>query len=467
MEKSIKHEYIILGLILIIASALRLAWIFYCDTVPVFDFLKYHLGAVSLASGQGYKLFGHYTAFEPVGFSFYLSLIYRVFGENLLAPKILNVFLSVDSVFLVYLLGKRYFRAETGLLAAILLALSPRQIVYTSVISTEILFTYFLLLTLLLFSKETRKMSKPLLLGLCGAVLAYIKPFMMLFFMLAFPMLLIQRRHEDKKETQIEANYQKQIEGIKHKTIGVYENPGRERKQSGFWEALFGSLGWSVMIALVMLLAILPWSIRNYQVFNKVIPISSNGGITLYLNNNDYAEGHWQDPFKIPGSPIAGMKNEETGFWDEIKVDELAGAEGKRWILNNPQKFAKLGLQKTYHVYKNAADVQFAVDYTSSGGPLENRGWVYQVSDIAHKLLLGGLVFYMLMALANLFWRRDALKGQASIWLIWLTFSATFFVFEGQPRYLFPMVPLFCLLIAWSMTWLASGIRLIVRKDKK
>lgn len=467
MEKTIKHEYLLLGIILIIASALRLTWVFYCDTVPVFDFLKYHLGAVSLASGQGYKLFGNYTAFEPIGFSFYLSLIYRLFGENLLVPKLLNVFLGVDSIFFVYVLGKRYFRAESSLLAATLLALSPRQIVYTSVLSTEILFTYFLLLALVLFSWETRKWIKPLALGICGAVLAYIKPFMMLFFLLAFPMLLIQRRQEDKKEMLVEIQYQEQMASLKHKSIGVYDDPGRVHNETGFCEALFGSLGWSLLIALVMLLAILPWSLRNYQVFDKVIPISSNGGITLYLNNNDYAEGHWQDPFKIPGSPIAGMKNEETGFWDEIKVDELAGAEGKQWILNNPQKFAKLGLQKTYHVYKNAADVQFAVDYTSNGGPLENRGWVYQVSDVAHKLLLAGLALYGITALANLFWRREALGGQASIWLIWLTFSATFFVFEGQPRYLFPMVPLFCLLIAWSMTWLAGGIRRIVRKDKK
>ncbi len=465
MEKSVKGEYLILGLILFIATALRLAWVFYCDTVPVFDFLKYHMGALSLASGQGYRLFGEYTAFEPVGFSFYLSLLYRVFGENLLAPKLMNVFLGVDCVFLVYLLGKRYFRTETGLLAATLLALSPRQIVYTSVISTEIVFTYFLLFTLLVISLRTKELIKPLILGLCGAVLAYIKPFMLVFPLLALLLLLIQRRHEDREEQLAELKYRRQIEIEKNKAIGVYNNPTKGRKFPGFMAALGGSIGWTFLIAFVMMASILPWAMRNYQVFDELVPISTNGGITLYLNNNDYAEGHWQDPFLIPGSPLVGMKDEETGFWDEIKVDKLAGAEGKRWILDNPEKFARLGFTKTYHVYKNAADVQFAVDYTSSGGPLANRGWVYQLSDFTHKLLLGGLAFYLLMALINLFWRRDGFLGQGSIWLIWIMFSATFFVFEGQPRYLFPLIPLFCLLISWSLIWFISGIQIIKRKD--
>lgn len=466
MEKSIKGEYLLLGLILFVATTLRLAWVFYCDTVPVFDFLKYHMGALSLASGQGYKLFGEYTAFEPVGFSFYLSLIYRVFGENLMAPKLMNIFLGVDCVFLVYLLGKRYFRAEAGLLAATFLALSPRQIVYTSVISTEILFTYFLLFTLLVISLRTKELIKPLILGLCGAVLAYIKPFMMLFPLLLVLLLLIQRRHEDREEAITELKYRRQIEIQKNKAIGVYSDPGNA-KVPGFWAALGGSIGWAFLAAFVMLACILPWTIRNYQVFDELVPISTNGGITLYLNNNDYAEGHWQDPFMIPGSPLAGMKDEETGFWDEIKVDKLASAEGQRWILSNPEKFARLGLLKTYHVYKDASDVQFAVDYTSNGGPLTNRGWVYQVSDAGHKLLLVGMAFYLLMALINLFWRRDGFVGQGTTLVVWLMFSATFYVFEGQPRYLFPLEPLFCMLIAWSITWLVSGVKDITRKEKE
>lgn len=466
MEKSVKREYLLLGLILFVATGLRLAWIFYCDTVPVFDFLKYHLGALSLASGQGYQLFGEYTAFEPVGFSFYLSLLYRVFGENLLAPKLMNVFMGADSVFLVYLLGKRYFRPGIGLLAATFVALSPRQIVYTSVLSTEIIFTYFLLLVIFVISVQTRKEIKPVVLGVLGAVLAFIKPFMLVFPMLAFVLLLMQRRHEDHQSKIHDQWYQEVRDKSKHEPIGVYDNPSQGEKNPGIWGAFVGSLGWTLIITLVMLVCILPWTARNYKVFREVIPISTNGGITLYLNNNDYAEGHWQDPFKIPGSPLVGMKDEETGFWDEIKVDKLAGAEGKRWIMENPDKFARLGLMKTYHVYKNAADVQFAVDYTSNGGPLANRGWIYQLSDFMYKLMLGGLAFYLLMALINLFWRRDGFLGQGTIWLIWLMFSATFFVFEGQPRYLFPLVPLFSLLISWSIFWFINGIQTIKRKGK-
>jgi len=215
----------------------------------------------------------------------------------------------------------------------------------------------------------------------------------------------------------------------------------------------------SLLVLLVMVICIFPWTLRNFRVFDRVIPISTNGGITLYLNNNDAAEGHWQDPFLIPGSPIQGLRDEDTGFWDELAVDELAGAEGKRWIKENPGRFFLLGWKKTYHVYKNASDVQFAIDYTSSGGPLVNRGWIYSLSDNAHKLLLAGMLFYLIMGVRNLFYEKNHLWGQGNLLMVWLLFSATFFVFEGQPRYLFPLVPVFLLLIAWGINQAANIFR--------
>jgi len=42
--------------------------------------------------------------------------------------------------------------------------------------------------------------------------------------------------------------------------------------------------------------------------------------------------------------------------------------------------------------------------------------------------------------------------GQSlALWLPVLFFSATYFVFEGQPRYIFPMLPLFVIMAAWGL----------------
>ena len=69
---------------------------------------------------------------------------------------------------------------SAGLLAAGLVAISPRNIVYTSVVSTENLFTFLLLLgAVLMTSREFG--GKYVLLGITGAFLAFTKPFMLLF----------------------------------------------------------------------------------------------------------------------------------------------------------------------------------------------------------------------------------------------------------------------------------------------
>ena len=417
-QKGTKASWPWLTVILILAAALRVAWILYCDTVPVFDFLKYHLGAVSLAGGDGYRLYGNYTAFEPIGLGAWLAALYRLFGADIFVAKVANVVLNLGIILLTWMLGNRFFGRTAGLLAAGLVAISPRNIVYTSVVSTENLFTFLLLLgAVLMTSREFR--GKYVLLGITGAFLAFTKPFMLLFPGLVFLVRLIYDWSEFRD----------------------------------FGGAFREGLRKMVFTFLVMAVVIAPWTYRNWQVFGKFIPISTNGGITLYLNNNDYAKGHWQDPFVIPGSPIAGMRNEETGFWDEIAVDEIAGKAGRQWILENPGKFFRLGFTKSYHVYKDASDVQYAIDYTSTGGPLPNRGWIYTWSKRVYLALMAGVALSGVMLLINLFTRRENLNGIWTILAHWLLFSATFFVFEGQPRYLFPMLPFLILLASFGLTF--------------
>ena len=415
---------LVLAAVVVAAAGLRIWWIHFCDTVPVYDFLKYHLGAVSLAQGNGYKLFGNYTAFEPIGLGAWLAGLYRVFGVDYFVPKVANVVLGTISVGLIYLQGRRFFGPSAGLLAAVLLAFSPRNIIYTSVISTEVLFTFLFLLALWVLTVRRESAGLYLLVGVLGAALAFVKPNL-----LVFPVLVFMVRG----------------------AMGL--------RTTGQWKAsAVRSMKKAGLVALVMAVVIAPWTLRNYRVFGKFIPISTNGGITLFLNNNDYATGAWQDPFVLPDSPIAGMRNPETGFWDEIKVDEIAGAAARQWIRENPGTFFRMGFTKNALVYRHARDVQFAIDYTSSGGPLTNRGWIYTWSHRVWRGFLGAMAFAGVVTLFNLLFKRRHLVELWTLFVPWVMFSATFFVFEGQPRYVFPLLPLLILWVSWSIMFVLGRL---------
>ncbi|WP_227762441.1 ArnT family glycosyltransferase [Zhaonella formicivorans] len=408
------HVHRWLYLILPAAFILRLLWVLNVKTAPVFDFLKYHLGAMSIAQGMGYKLYGSPTAFEPIGYPAFLALLYSTIAPRLIVPKLMNVLMSLGIIVLAYFLGKRLFNKTVGVLTAAFLALSPRNIAYTSVLSNEIFFTFFFLLALLIIvSRGDRKWSGPVL-GVVSGILALTKPFMLLF-------------------------------------------PGVLFLIDWVWRGSLGaSLKKAAVIALFTLLAISPWTVRNYIVFKEFIPISTNGGITLYLNNNPYANGHWQDPFKFPNSPLAKYKNEETGFWDELAVDKLGKQLAREWILEHPGEFIRLGFKKLYYVYNDAWDVYYAVEQLTDGKPLANRTWVYRTARYAYYALLGMLALYLLV-LPRALWRGEKVKSHLVLLINIAFFSGIYFVFEGQPRYIFPLLPLFAMMAAWAVGSIFAG----------
>ncbi|MDS1029674.1 glycosyltransferase family 39 protein [Bacillota bacterium LX-D] len=397
-------------LILGVAFVLRILWILNVPTAPVYDFLKYHQGALSIAQGLGYKLYGLPTAFEPIGYPGFLALLYKIFGPYLIVPKVVNVFMSLGIIYLGYVLGRELFHRGVGLLAALMLALSPRNITYTSVLSTEIFFTFFLLLSLVITLKYTSaKWSGPIL-GILAGILALTKPFMLLFPGVIFLLLLV-------------------------------------RKMS-----FLASCKKTLWVTLFVILTICPWTIRNYYVFHRFIPISTNGGITIYLNNNPYAQGHWQDPFKLPNSPLAKYQNPKTGFWDELAVDKVGKELAGKWILENPGDFIKLGLKKWYYIYNDAWDVSYSVDKLTNGKPLENRWWVYRTARQAYKFLAYSLLLYALFFCRMLFTGKGiGLRSHWPLLLPIMFFSGLYFIFEGQPRYIFPLLPMLILMSSWGI----------------
>ena len=97
------------------------------------DSIGYHKMAVYLAKclkGGYIKYVFQYLNFYTMGFSdqlytFWLALIYSVFGFNILTPRIFKALMSAYMCLVIYKLGTRTFGERTGKLAAVLCVFMP------------------------------------------------------------------------------------------------------------------------------------------------------------------------------------------------------------------------------------------------------------------------------------------------------------------------------------------------------
>lgn len=156
------NKKIFIALLVIIALIPRLLWVYSVQTQPFSDFLHLHNYGINASQGN-FKGFVDFYAVFPfkIGFGMVLAGLYSVFGSNLMVAKLFNVVLSAILVVLIYAGGRMLYSEKAGRIAALLIALWPAQIMYTSVIASEhlflVLFTASALLILKFLKKYTYK----------------------------------------------------------------------------------------------------------------------------------------------------------------------------------------------------------------------------------------------------------------------------------------------------------------------
>ncbi|WP_368487516.1 hypothetical protein [Clostridium sp. BJN0013] len=123
--------------------------------------------------------------------------------------------------------------------------------------------------------------------------------------------------------------------------------------------------------------------------------------------------------------------------------------EAKKWILNHPDKFFKLGIIRVRNTFfKGAADIyEWAIDSVSPkrANKLLRTNFIHLVFDRYIYILSFGGFIYVLFNLKNvllsLFFNKYKLNYEISIPFFNIAFFILIpFVFEGQPRYNFPVL---------------------------
>jgi hypothetical protein len=100
----------------------------------------------------------------------------------------------------------------------------------------------------------------------------------------------------------------------------------------------------SATLAGMIFLAILaPWTVRNYRVFRKFIPVRSNFGEELRLGNADDAAGIWRSYVHPSQYPVQLRLYQQMG---EIPFIEMRKREALDFICAHPAKFFSLCVRR-------------------------------------------------------------------------------------------------------------------------
>jgi hypothetical protein len=99
----------------------------------------------------------------------------------------------------------------------------------------------------------------------------------------------------------------------------------------------------AVLAAVVFWLTLLPWLVRNYEVFGQPVFVRDNVGVEFRCGNNPLAEGMWVGMYHPTLNSVLFHQYKRVGEADySAEQSRLA----KQWIADNPQRFALVSVRR-------------------------------------------------------------------------------------------------------------------------
>jgi hypothetical protein len=254
--------------------------------------------ARNLLSGSGYSFIANYnivpSAYMPPGLPYIYYFFFLIFGDTYISYifiLLFNCILSSLSVIIIYKLTDLLFNNKTiSLLAAFYTAFSPVYIYSTLSFNSIIIYHfligliyyYFIILQKENLTKGNKILNHSLMLGLIFGIFLYFR-----------------------------------AEGTIFLAIVVIYFFFRKKVKS------------ALIVFAVAIIIISPWTIRNYIVFGKLLPVTTSMGYNFYL-------GHSREENDIRFLTRIKALNEDTQF--EINRSAIGIEEALIYMKEKPDK---------------------------------------------------------------------------------------------------------------------------------
>ncbi len=406
----------IVALTLRLANALVLPW--QVGDLVVSDMKGYDRAAQALLAQEplGVHTVERYLfhplgsdTYHPPGYYYFLAAVYALSGHSYLAVRVAQAFLGTLTCMLVYLLGKAVFGSSAGLLAAAFSAMYPPLIFYTGVLLTETLSTFLLVATAWLLLSSLSRAPRP------RTVSLVIAGFSLGFAALTRSILLVT---------------------MPMALLWILTIGGR---WSGWQQAVRSALALCLPTALVIAAV----TLRNYQIHQQFILVSTNGGVNFFLGHGGSTAWKnqirgippdYQDSDSLIGISTRTATEEEAHFyqlgWEYIRQHPL------RTILDLPDKFRRMYWASNYWPASEA-----------------QAHFMRTLDQVLWKLLL-----VPLWLLGPLCLRGQSARRAALLYGLVSTSAVMPLVFWAQTRFRVPFVPFVIVLAAGVLAELCSRL---------
>jgi 4-amino-4-deoxy-L-arabinose transferase-like glycosyltransferase len=266
--------------------------------------------AQGVASGQGFRSsFEPWLADRPPLYSYFLALIFTIFGESKTTVFILQALIGAFSAALLFLVADRIMDQNRALVAGLVCGVFPHFLLFTKQILTEPLYISLLvslMAVLVLFQWEPqgkfnlRIILQAILAGGVAGLLILVRREALLISALLILLVIVYRVRSPRSLP----------------ILGV--------------------------ILLTAFLVITPWLVRNANLLGKPA-LSSSGGWNFMVGNNPDARGGYTPPPKIWQAEFTGL--------GELERDQKARELALGWIRSNPLEATRLAFRKLWVLY--------------------------------------------------------------------------------------------------------------------
>jgi 4-amino-4-deoxy-L-arabinose transferase-like glycosyltransferase len=282
---------------------------FWYKIQPAVDARAYDSIAQNIINGNGFReeaegdvLFDRSIQRAGPAYEYFLAGIYTIFGHQYEAVWIIQAILHALSAWLIWLIGKKIFfkDGETiGLIAATIFGLHPDLIEISAMLLTE---TFYLFLTILIlycfvevyFSKKWL-WTVALVISLAIGILA--RPPILLF----VPIIV-------------------------------------------FWYITKKQLKQFMLFGVLLVLCLIPWTVRNYTIYHQFIPTTLIGEYNLWVGNTLTADGGQLSSGYNPFDEYVT----EHGY---VTLHVAANTAFKNFISEHPGRFIELTAIRTIRYF--------------------------------------------------------------------------------------------------------------------
>ena len=417
------------GLIIFgLALVLRLLWVFTLDnTLTWSDESEFSAVAHHLAQGDGY-VSTSYRA-NPV-LPFYLSVFFRLFGENYLGPRLGQSVIGAATCVLIYRIASGLISPSVGLISGLMLALYPPHIYLAGVFYVDCLTTFLLALSVYLASRTIQDSKGAWLAPMTGVSLgitALTRP-TFLVYLPCVPIAWLFHHREDWRRR----------------------------------------LRLCCILLSATAVTIVPWVVRNKVVYGRFV-LSSGFYTKLWQGNNVLANGgpndrelmwntkDWQERLQRLDPQSQSSVEERYAAIDRtvaeraaeigdayLATDDVLKGIAIREILSDPIRTLSLMAKKTLTLFSAFSDTLTQNDHTT-----------------ARVKLLAAMSFYPLLVLA-LMGAVVGLRTGAPLALLYLLIGSTTFVYAlltACTRFRLPLDPFLMIFAALAVDRMVSVVR--------